>query len=94
MEDKVLEFINRRFSIDCNWTSGNCYYFAKILQTRFPQGKIFYDVIDGHFLFEYEDNLYDYNGKEENNNRFLVDWDKFEEYDSLQKKRIIEDCIK
>ena len=33
--DEVIEFIKRRFPTDSNWLSGNCYYFAKILQERF-----------------------------------------------------------
>ena len=29
--NQVEEFIQRRFPVDCNWTNGNCYYFAVIL---------------------------------------------------------------
>ena len=50
-QDKILDFIHRRFEQDCEWTSGNCYYFALILKGRFRKGKIVYDVIDGHFLY-------------------------------------------
>lgn len=38
--NKIEEFINRRFPNDCNWLSGNCYYFAIILKDRFPEGNI------------------------------------------------------
>ena len=93
MKDEVLEFIKRRFSDDCNWTTGNCYYFALILKDRFPNGKIFYDVRLGHFIYKYNENYYDwlgvYSGKED----YLVPWDLFEMYDSSQKKNIIRDCI-
>lgn len=40
--NEVTEFIHRRFPDDCNWTSGNCYYFAVILQARFGGEKLYY----------------------------------------------------
>lgn len=82
--NEVIKFINKRFSSDCNWTNGNCFYFSIILKSRFPQGTIFYDVIDGHFSFKYKNAFYDWTGKIEPNG-YLVEWDKFEEYDCLQK---------
>ena len=93
MKDRVIEFIKRRFKSDCNWISGNCCYFAMILKTRFPDGVIFYDVINGHFVFNYADCYYDYTGiitPDENN---IIEWDIFGQYDSLQRERIIRDCI-
>ena len=92
MANEILEFIQRRFKKDCNWVDGNCYYFAIILKDRFPEGKIFYDVIHGHFVFKYQDELYDWNGIH-NSDGFLVDWESFDEYDSVLKKRIIRDCV-
>lgn len=90
--NEVLEFIKRRFPVDCNWTTGNCYYFSIILKDCFSSGKIFYDVINGHFIFLYDGKYYDWTG-EIKPNGYLVEWDKFEEYDSLQKQRIIHDCL-
>ena len=91
--DEVLEFIERRFKKDCDWINGNCYYFAVILQERFPGGIIYYDVIDGHFLYFYNENYYDWVGIVKPTG-VLIDWDRFGEYDSLQKKVIIRDCVK
>ena len=91
--DEILEFIKRRFPNDCNWLDGNCFYFSIILKARFPQGNIFYDVIDGHFLFKYQNSFYDWTGKIKPDG-YLVEWDKFNEYDCLQKQVIIRDCIK
>lgn len=88
----MLEFINRRFKKDCNWLDGNCYYFALILKDKFPEGRIFYDVIMGHFVFVYNDNAYDWSGICKSV-ELLVDWESFEEYDYLVKQRIIRDCI-
>lgn len=90
--NEVLEFISRRFKADCNWLNGNCYYFALILNNRFPGGTIYYDVIYGHFIYQYKGKYYDWSG-EINSNGYLVDWSKFDEYDSLQKKHIIEGCL-
>ena len=94
MEDEVLDFISRRFdNNDCNWTEGNCYYFAIILKDRFPEGVIYYDVIEGHFLFFYKNNLYDYYGIQFAEGRTLIQWDKFDEYDTAVKKAVIKGCI-
>lgn len=89
--DNVLDFINRRFKQDCNWKSGNCWYFSVILKDRFPNGKIFYDVIEGHFCVKIDGNYYDWEGIYVPN--IPIEWDKFDEYDSLQKKIIIRDCL-
>jgi len=94
MQDEVLEFINRRFKKDCNWLDGNCYYFAVILKDRFPDGKIIYDVIYGHFFFEYNGKCYDYSGEIVcPGGAYGVYWDEMDKYDRLQKDRIIRDCI-
>lgn len=91
--NEVLNFINKRFPVDCDWTNGNCYYFALMLKDRFPNGDIVYDLIEGHFLFRYKGVLYDYNGKQSSEQRHLVDWTSFDLYDKYQKQRIVRDCI-
>ena len=91
MEKKIIEFIHRRFQKDYNWTSGNCYFFAVILQEAFG-GDIYYDVVNGHFLLQLDGNLYDWTGKVEDCG-ILVKWSDFEQYDRLQKERIVRDCI-
>lgn len=98
MRNVVLDFIKRRFPEDSNWLNGNCYFFAVILKSRFKDGVILYDVIDGHFVTLIEGIMYDWSGivlpEEDENKHFYVEWDKFDEYDDMQKKRIEEDCIK
>lgn len=93
MQDKVIEFIRRRFKDDCKWTDGNCYYFAVILKDRFPEGKIHYDVINGHFIFERQYQYYDWTGIANIPHHWLIRWDEFDKYDSLLKDRIVRDCI-
>lgn len=91
-DDEIIEFINRRFTKDSNWNCENCYYFALILKDRFPGGNICYDVINGHFSYLYKGNYYDHTGLIYPDG-YIVDWNKFDEYDSIQKQRIIRDCI-
>ena len=92
-ENNILEFIKRRFNADCNWTTGNCYYFAIILKDRFPEGTIYYDVINGHFTFWYDGRFYDWTGIVKSKDSYYIAWDVFDKYDSFEKERIIRDCI-
>lgn len=93
MKEEILEFIKRRFPKDCNWTTGNCYYFATILHERFPGGTVAYDVIYGHFVYKYEDTYYDWNGIVDMTGRLVVEWNSFEDYDKSVKERVERDCI-
>ena len=98
MKDEVLEFIQRRFPMDCSWLNGNCFFFAKILNTRFS-GKIYYDTINGHFIFYrtcIDKNLngyYDYSGRINPIETNLVEWDCYNDVDHFHCERIIRDCI-
>ena len=90
----VEEFIHRRFKLNCDWLTGNCYYFAVILKARFPEGFIAYDVINGHFIFNFHGDYYDWHGKiETEDTDNFIPWDEFYAYDSEQEKRIFEGCI-
>lgn len=89
----VLTFISKRFKDDCSWLTGNCYYFATILKDRFPQGEIYYDVINGHFVFKYGLHFYDWSGivKPSHN---TYKWSTFKvDYDPLVAERVISGCI-
>ena len=95
MENRVLDFIQRRFLNDCHWTDGNCYYFAVILRDRFyPNADILYDVINGHFVTKINGIMYDWNGvvSDDGEHRY-VRWDDFDRYDGLQRQRVENDCI-
>lgn len=90
----IIDFIKRRFPEDCEWSTGNCYYFTLILNDRFPGGHIYYDVVVGHFVFEYGGVYYDYNGVIKNvKEDDCVLWSDFINYDAFQMARIFRDCI-
>lgn len=91
--NEVLEFINRRFPVDCDWLTGNCFYFAIILKSNFKSGDIYYDVINGHFIFLYDGIYYDWSGMVKPDG-VLVKWKDFKNYDPLQYEVIVRDCIK
>jgi hypothetical protein len=91
--EEVLKFISR--FPDANWLNGNCYYFAVILQSRFPGGSIYYDTTRGHFLFKYHNVFYDWSGAvSEDRIGHIVEWATFDLYDHLQYQNILEHCIK
>lgn len=92
---EILEFIQRRFPNDSNWLTGNCYFFAKILESAFF-GSIVYDPINGHFLFTQDGEIYydwagahtydkDYSSKFE-------DWRTYKYKDPSHYARIVYDC--
>ena len=91
--NEILDFICRRFPTDCHWLDGNCYYFAVILKARFPNGKILYDAINGHFVFLFNGKCYDWTGEVEVEGE-LIEWQMFGNYDRLWEKRIIRDCVR
>lgn len=92
--DKIEEFINRRFKDDCNWTNGNCYYFAKILVTRFPHLKICYFPVEGHFMAGIPNlkTFYDFKGKHITSDSFVV-FEDLKVTDNLFYRRLKRDCI-
>lgn len=100
MREQVIEFIYRRFPDDCHWTDGNCYYFACILKARFEEGEIWYDVVDGHFVFKLEDLFFDWNGTcmqyeiDERLKEHLYKWSDLKQIDEKLYKRIVRDVVR
>lgn len=93
-KDKVLEFIKKRFPVDCHWMDGNCYYFAIMLKERFNDGEIYYNAVDGHFLFRHKAYLYDFEGRHAFNKDApeLIVLKRLKE-DTSWYSRIRRDCI-
>lgn len=94
--DYIVEFIHRRFKTDCNWTEGNCYYFAVILKERFPELEIIYCPIPGHFMvLDLVTRLaYDWSGVHEVANQPYYLWDSLRDDEPELYRRIVSDCIK
>lgn len=95
MDNKIEDFIQRRFPIDNNWLNGNCYFFAVILRAAFG-GKIIYNPIDGHFLLYVDGGYYDWSGlrtySQSEINTF-VDWENYHLKDISHWHHIVRDCI-
>lgn len=103
MNTDILDFISRRFPITegdtGHWMSGNCYYFALILKSRF-KGEIWYDRVAGHFLFRRGDYFFDWTGLR-NEYDFskpetvdcLVKWPDYKKIDPAHYDRIVRDVI-
>lgn len=96
---EVQEFIDRRFKQDCNWKTGNCYYFALILYDRFKQynPEIYYDAVDGHFLCKINDRFYDWSGivtfSDEYVSKYVEKWSDICKEDPIWSNRIVRDVI-
>ena len=100
MEEKILEFIKRRFPSEDRWMSGNCWWFATILVTFASADhyklEVVYDPINGHFYaYDARENVYyDWQGA----HRIIQDSEfialsKLIEEDPLWTKRLMRDCI-
>lgn len=64
MENEILDFINRRWkNRNQSMLDGNCYWFAKILKSRFFFLGIYYMPVEGHFVAGSENKYYDANGE-------------------------------
>lgn len=74
------------------FTEGNCYHFAVILEELYPGGFIVYDILNGHFLYEYNGLDYDINGiNKDFKHIFTLNWIKYN--DPLLYNRLLRDCV-
>lgn len=92
MGQSILSFIQKRFPKNCNWTSGNCYYFSLILKDRFPGGQIIYEPVVGHFMYKLENKCYDYLGAHKVPEFFYI-WEELEKQDKKLYSRLQRDCL-
>ena len=89
---EVLNFIKRRFSKDCDWTNGNCFWFALILNARFKFLSIYYLPVTGHFVAGALGTYFDWTGKiEVNEPAYLLN--ELCENDNEWGLRILRDCV-
>ena len=94
---------NRKY-IEEFFLNGGCYWFAHILKSQFPFGKILYDLTNNHFLF-YGDNIvnvkeagiFDIRGDVTDTylpwilNGTVIEWNMYD--DLPHRERIWRDCI-
>ena len=90
MKDEILEFIKRRFKTDCDWDSGNCYYFSVILQSRFG-GELYYDPIIGHFYLKTTVGNFDFNGEYTPDSELKLN--DIKQDDPIWYFRLVKDCM-
>lgn len=93
--EEVLNFIKRRFSKNCDWTNGNCYWFAAILCARFQELVIWYEPVVGHFYAGNKDGsiFFDWEGVHINIEYKPIKFKEIERTDPLWCARLIRDCI-
>lgn len=92
MEKEIIDFIKRRFNVDCNWLNGNCLWFALILKKRFNGLNIYYLPIEGHFVVGYLDSFFDWTGKI-NLKELPILFDEIKENDKNWYEHLIRDCF-
>lgn len=93
---EILNFVKQFRDLGATecFTSGMCYWFAKILIDRFEEGEIVYNQIDNHFaaLLYSTFRVYDITGDVTDK----CDWEEFEllEFaDPLLYSRLQRDCV-
>jgi hypothetical protein len=90
----ITNFIQRRFTQDCNWQNGNCYYFAKILIARFPELCLYYLPVQGHFVAGQDNIFYDSTGVATLlENEQPIKWEDLIKEDPSLAFRVTRDCI-
>jgi hypothetical protein len=92
LKKEILNFIKQRWSIDSNFRTGNCLWFAIILKIRFPSLDIYYLPIEGHFIVGKDNIYYDWSGELELQETPIL-FDYIKETDYLWYSHLIRDCF-
>ena len=77
-------------AIEKAFTEGNCYWFAKILQTQFG-GAIIYCPTKNHFAFLSKGKAYDITG--EISKEGFENWPLYSRFEPIEAARIIKQCV-
>ena len=94
----VLDFISRFQNYNENgevtqtFTNGCCFWFAKILTDRFPEGKIVYNPVANHFAAELWARYYDITGEIQDITGYSY-WAWYQHYDPIHYDRLTQQCI-
>lgn len=94
MKEQIIDFIKRRFPVDCKWLDGNCYWMAFILSERFPELQIVYESVLGHFMVTDGENYYDWTGIVDKKSfcKTPITLEEVKNICPLWYERIIRDC--
>lgn len=95
MKNDVLSFIKifRRYSDSVElFTNCACYWFAKILNERFPSSYIVYNPEDVHFATWIDGDVYDITGILDSVNDPWFDWEQYKE-DAIDSDEIERLCV-
>lgn len=95
-ERDIIDFIQRRWKKDSKFLDGNCYWFAHILATRFPQLEIYYLPITGHFVAGNGEAFFDWQGRKniwDYYHETPMKFEEIKEQDELYYNRLVRDCI-
>jgi len=97
----IDEFINKFKLYDTEdrvliktFTLGFCYYFSVMLNERYKSGEIMYLAIENHFVYKYQDKLWDIRGDVTNLYSGCSDlymWDTYPERESVIKWSVKQD---
>lgn len=94
MKEEILDFIKRRWSGNEElFLNGNCYWFARILQERFPFLDIVYLPVEGHFVAydKIGEEIFDVTG-EVHYNGPRVSLSDLASVDEVWYSRLLKDC--
>lgn len=103
---EILEFINNFKSVpylgiykkdlEKLFNGGLCYHFSSILLSVYPNGEIYYDQVDDHFLFKYLGSFYDITGRVSMTPGYidnLIPFTQLESFDNLLYQRVVDQVI-
>lgn len=89
--NEIERFISL-FDKDQKFMTGLCYWFAYILQGRFPFGEIWYDPIENHFYFTLDNVTYDVRGQVSRPDS-AIKWEYYEDVDFFDYDRVVKHCV-
>ena len=89
---EILDFIATFKGSEAVFTNGNCYWFAKILKERFPDGDILYNSTFNHFAFDINGKIHDITGIIPEHKDWYY-WDFYKKEDPIHAMRIYRDCV-
>ena len=75
------------------FTLGNCYHFSVILKDVYPEGRIAYSQILGHFFLEIDGRYYDITGEIKKPIADVTYFDTLYYTDSALYRTLLRDCV-